>query len=140
VRQTSHGERIAAAQMIEVRDEAAMDSALRTLVPLSILLPLLVWLIIRIVRKEFAPIRVLAEKLDEQPAEQPATLSDARLPDEIAPFVRAINRLLQRITRLMGEQRRFIAEAAHELRSPLTALSLQAQNLASGNRTRPTPH
>lgn len=129
VRQTSNGARIAVAQATAMRDEAATDSALRTLVPLAILLPLLVWLIARIIRREFAPVRLLAQKLDEQPAERPATLPDASLPDEIAPFVRAINRLLGRVTRLMGEQRRFIAEAAHELRSPLTALSLQAQNL-----------
>lgn len=124
-----HGERIAVAQATAVRDEAAADSALRTLVPIGILLPMLVWLIARIVRKEFAPVRLLAQRLDDQPPERPATLSESGLPDEIASFVRAINRLLQRVTRLMGEQRRFIAEAAHELRSPLTALSLQAQNL-----------
>jgi two-component system OmpR family sensor kinase len=129
VRQTNDGERIAVAQMTEVRDEAASDSALRTLVPLGMLLPLLIWLITRIVRNEFAQVRLLAQKLDEHPPERPTTLPDAGLPDEITPFVRSINGLLQRIVRLMGEQRRFIAEAAHELRSPLTALSLQAQNL-----------
>jgi two-component system OmpR family sensor kinase len=47
------------------------------------------------------------------------------------PFVHAINRLLERVNHLMAQQRRFIADAAHELRSPLTALSLQAQNLKS---------
>jgi two-component system OmpR family sensor kinase len=129
VRQMKSGERIAVAQATEVRDEAASDSALRTLVPLAVLLPLLVWLIARIVRKEFAPLRLLAQRLDEQPPERRTSLPDAGLPDEIAPFVRSINRLLQRISRLMGERQRFIAEAAHELRSPLTALSLQAQNL-----------
>jgi two-component system OmpR family sensor kinase len=44
--------------------------------------------------------------------------------------VHAINRLLERVNHLLGQQRRFIADAAHELRSPLTALSVQAQNLA----------
>jgi two-component system OmpR family sensor kinase len=129
VRETLPGKRLAVAQATDMRDEAAMDSALRTLVPLAILLPLLVWLIARIVRKEFAPLRLLAQKLDEQPPEHPKLLPDAGLLDEIAPFVRAINRLLERVTRLMGEQRRFVADAAHELRTPLTALSLQAQNL-----------
>jgi two-component system, OmpR family, sensor kinase len=129
VRQTKPGERIAVAQMTEVRDEAASDSAEYALVPLGVLLPLLVFLIHRIVHHEFAPVRLLAQKLDEQPPNRPTSLPDAGLPDEIAPFVRSINGLLQRITKLMGEQRRFIADAAHELRSPLTALSLQAQNL-----------
>jgi two-component system, OmpR family, sensor kinase len=129
VRQTKPGERIAVAQMTAVRDEAASDSAEYTLVPLGVLLPLLVFLIHRIVRHEFAPVRLLAQKLDEQPPNRPTSLPDAGLPDEIAPFVRSINGLMQRITKLIGEQRRFIADAAHELRSPLTALSLQAQNL-----------
>jgi two-component system OmpR family sensor kinase len=53
----------------------------------------------------------------------------AELPEEIVPFANAINRLLERVGRLMEAQRRFVADAAHELRSPLTALSLQAQNL-----------
>ena len=129
VRQTRTGTRIAVAQETQVRDEMAIFSALRTLAPLLLLLPLLVWLAARIVRTELAPVRRLAHTLDQQPAGRPQPLPEGDVPDEIAPFVRAINRLLGRITELMGEQRRFIADAAHELRSPLTALSLQAQNL-----------
>lgn len=143
-RQTKSGARVVAAQATEGRDEIAIDSALRTLAPLVLLLPLLVWLTVRIVRTEFAPVRRLVQTLDEQSVERPAALPDAGLPEEIAPFVRAINRLLERVNRLMGEQRRFIADAAHELRSPLTALSLQAQNLekadtAEAMRVRVTP-
>ena len=128
VRQTKSGQGIAVAQETEVRNEMAENSALRTLVPL-LLLPLLIWLAVRLVRTELAPVRTLAQTLDEQPAGRPRPLPDGDVPDEIAPFVRAINRLLARVNELMGEQRRFIADAAHELRSPLTALSLQAQNL-----------
>lgn len=129
MRPAMRGERVAVAQATEVRDDMAIDSALRTLAPLFALLPLLVWLTVRIVRKELAPVRRLAQSLDAQPAQRPAALPDMDLPDEIAPFVRAINRLLARVGRLLGEQRRFVADAAHELRSPLTALSVQAQNL-----------
>ena len=129
VRQTRAGTRIAVAQETQVRDEMAIFSSLRTLAPLLLLLPLLVWLTVRIVRTELAPVKSLAQNLDEQPARRPQQLPDGDVPDEIAPFVRAINRLLARITELMSEQRRFIADAAHGLRSPLTALSLQAQNL-----------
>ncbi len=129
VRQTRAGTRIAVAQETQVRDEMAIYSALRTLAPLLLLLPLLVWLTALIVRTELAPVKSLAHTLDQQPAGRPQPLPDGDVPDEIAPFVRAINRLLARITELMSEQRRFIADAAHELRSPLTALSLQAQNL-----------
>jgi len=116
-------------QPTEVRDEIAINSALRTLIPLLLLLPILAWLILRIVRSELAPITQLSSSLDEQPADRPQPIADDGLPDEITPFVHAINRLLDRVNLLMGQQRRFIADAAHELRSPLTALSVQAENL-----------
>lgn len=116
-------------QPTEARDELAINSALRTLIPLLLLLPLLVWLIVRIVRSQLAPISKLSTSLDEQSVRHLGPLQSNGLPQEITPFVYAINRLLERVNHLMGQQRRFIADAAHELRSPLTALSIQAQNL-----------
>lgn len=133
VRQTDQGSLIATAQTTEARNEIIFDSAFRTFVPLIILLPLLVWLAVRIVQKEFAPVYRLVLALDSKQADYPLALPDADLPDEIAPFVRAINRQMERIKQLLEQHRRFIADAAHELRTPLTALSLQAQNLEHAN-------
>lgn len=116
-------------QPTEARDELAINSALRTLIPLLLLLPLLIWLIVRIVHSQLAPISNLSTSLDEQSVHHLGPLQSKDLPQEIIPFVYAINRLLERVNHLMGQQRRFIADAAHELRSPLTALSIQAQNL-----------
>ena len=116
-------------QPTETRDEIAMNSALRTFAPLLFLLPVMAWLIMRIVRHELLPIKKLAGYVDAQPADQPKPLPDDGVPNEIIPFVHAINRLLARVSILMAQQRRFVADAAHELRSPLTALSLQVQNL-----------
>ncbi len=129
IRDTPSPERTVVAQPIDVRDEIAINSALRTLIPLLLLVPVLALLIVRIVRSELAPITQLSKSLDEQPADRPQPIADDGLPDEITPFIHAINRLLERVNHLMGQQRRFIADAAHELRSPLTALSVQAQNL-----------
>jgi signal transduction histidine kinase len=129
VRAIKSGERIAVAQEIQVRAEAARDSALRTLLPLIALIPLLVFLSRRLVGASLAPIRALAQVADAQPEDRPSALPIAQVPAEIAPFLQSINRLLERINRLMGQQRCFIADAAHELRTPLTALSVQAQNL-----------
>jgi two-component system OmpR family sensor kinase len=131
VSEGKNGFRTVVSQPTDVRDEIAINSALRTLIPLLLLLPILVWLIVYIVRSELAPIKRLSRSLDEQPAERPRPIADADLPREITPFVHAINRLLERVNQLMLQQRRFVADAAHELRSPLTALSLQAQNLKS---------
>jgi len=130
VRGTGTGSRLVVSQSTDSRNEIALNSALRTLIPLLLLLPLLIGLIAFIVRGEFASIQRLAEALDRQAAEHPTPLPRHDLPDEIAPFVDAINRLLARVDTMIAEQRRFVADAAHELRTPLTALSLQAQNLA----------
>ncbi len=129
VRDDQSGTRTVVFQPTDARDEIAINSALHTLIPLLLLLPVLAWLIMRIVRNELAPITLLSKSLDEQSADRLHPLPDDEVPQEIAPFIHAINRLLQRINHLMAQQRRFIADAAHELRSPLTALSLQAQNL-----------
>ncbi len=129
IRDAAQGERIVVAQPTDTRDELAGNSALRSIVPLILLLPLAAWLIIRSVRRVLAPVARLATTLDAQRPDQLEPLADQDTPTEIAPFVHAINRLLQRVNVLTHQQRRFIADAAHELRSPLTALSLQAQNL-----------
>ena len=76
------------------------------------------------------PMRQLSETLEHRPSSDLTPLPEARLPREVYGFVTAINRLLGRINEHMQQQQRFIADAAHELRSPLTALSLQAERLA----------
>ena len=129
IQDTPAAGRIVVAQTTDARDEIAIDSALRTLIPLLLVLPLLAWLLAGVVRRELAPVTRLSRSLDEQSADRLDPIAEDELPDEIAPFVFAINRLLQRVNLLIGQQRRFIADAAHELRSPLTAISLQAQNL-----------
>jgi two-component system OmpR family sensor kinase len=129
VRSLKSGARIAVAQATQVRSEAARDSAQRTLLPLLVLIPLLSFFSGRLVRASLAPVRALARVADAQSEDRPAALPIALVPEEVTPFVQSINRLLERINRMLDQQRRFIADAAHELRSPLTALSLQAQNL-----------
>lgn len=129
VHEVRSGESIVVAQPTDARDEIAINSALRTLIPMLLLFPLMIWLIVRIVRREFTPVAQLSRSLDAQAADRASPIDDAGLPSEITPFVQAINRLLGRVNQLLNQQRRFIADAAHELRSPLTALSVQAQNL-----------
>ena len=129
MRELPGGDRIVVAQATDLRDEIALDSALFALVPLLLVLPILILLTTGIIRGELARVRQLADTLDRQSPERPQPLSETKVPDEVGAFVHAINRLFARINHLMGEQRRFIADAAHELRSPLTALSIQAENL-----------
>jgi two-component system OmpR family sensor kinase len=129
VRDNPTGERIMIAQSTQLRDDIAFDSALPALVPLFLILPLMVLLTVHIVRSELARVRKLAEAVDRNPPDRLEALPSAEVPAELGLFVSAINRLMTRINRLLEQQRRFIADAAHELRSPLTALALQAKNV-----------
>jgi two-component system OmpR family sensor kinase len=133
VETTSTGERIAVAQESEFRDQIARDSALRAVTPFLILVPVLLWIVADLVRKMFEPIVALSRDVDRRSEQELHPIEDGRVPVEIRPFVVAINRLLGRVSRSMQAQRRFVADAAHELRSPLTALSLQAERLADAD-------
>ncbi|WP_103035446.1 ATP-binding protein [Castellaniella caeni] len=124
------GERLAIAQETSFRDKIARESALRTLMPFLVLIPILLVMITRLVRTTFQPIAALSHEIDQRPVEDLHPISGTPLPAEVSPFVTAINRLLGRVERARETQQRFVADAAHELRSPMTALSLQAERLA----------
>lgn len=135
------GEEVAVAQTTSARNEAALGNALRTLLPLVVLVPILLIVVARLVHQIFRPITRLADDIDSRAAGDLTPVSDAGVPLEIRPFARAINGLLERVSEALHKQRRFIADAAHELRSPLTALSLQTERLeqsemSTGARTR----
>lgn len=131
VRTTLRGERIAVAQETDARDQDARESALRSLVPFLVLVPVLLLVVVDLVRKLFRPIAQLAAELDGRDEQALHPINERHVPSEVRPFVVAINALLGRVSLAMDSQGRFVADAAHELRSPLTALSLQAQRLAN---------
>ena len=137
VKTTSSGDRIAVAQETGVRDEIARDSALRTLMPFLILVPVLLLIVADLVRKLFRPIASLSAEIDQRAEQELHPVEENPLPVEVRPFAVAINRLLARVDLSMETQRRFVADAAHELRSPLTALLLQAERLAEADMSIP---
>ena len=130
VRPLDTGARIAVGQQTSVRNEIARNSAMRTLLPFVVLIPILLLLVSELIRQMFKPVKQLALDLDQRDQQDLRDVADDHVPSEIRPFVIAINRLLSRVAQSMAVQRRFLADAAHELRSPLTALSLQAERLA----------
>ncbi|MBR7780286.1 ATP-binding protein [Undibacterium rugosum] len=129
VKTTASAERIAVAQESGFRNEIARDGALRTVMPFLILVPVLLLIVADLVRKMFQPIAALSEEIDQRAEQELHPVEDRHLPVEVRPFAVAINRLLARVGQSMESQRRFVADAAHELRSPMTALSLQAERL-----------
>ncbi|SDX76852.1 two-component system, OmpR family, sensor kinase [Collimonas sp. OK242] len=131
VQSTVSGQRLAVGQQTEVRDEIARDSGLRTVMPFMVLIPILIALVSIMVRGMLRPIARLSQEVDRRDDQDMRPLDEQQVADEIRPLIGSINRLLRRVADNMDAQRRFLADAAHELRSPLTALSLQAENLAA---------
>lgn len=128
---TDSGMRLAVAQQTSIRDALARARAVRTLLPYLLLVVVLLSLVAFLVRKMFKPLKTLAAGLGRRTEHDLGRLDDVELPSEVKPFVLEINSLLLRVGRSMALQRRFVADAAHELRSPLTAMSLQAEWLAA---------
>ncbi|MEB0045529.1 MULTISPECIES: ATP-binding protein [unclassified Pseudomonas] len=137
VKTTANGKRIVIAQETGARDKEARESAWRSLLPFLILFPVLLLVVGDLVRKLFRPIATLSAEIDQRAEQALHPIDENHLPAEVRPFVVAINRLLTRVGQSMDTQRRFVADAAHELRSPLTALSLQAERLAAADMSPP---
>jgi len=115
------------AQPQSARRTLAAHMALRTVAPLLLLLPLLAWLIWLAVGRGLRPLREIATEVRARDANTLAPLAVRDMPDEIAPLSAALNQLLARLAHAIDTQRAFVADAAHALRTPLTALQLQAQ-------------
>ncbi len=117
------------AQPVHVREALARAAAERVVIPLILLLPIMIGAVAWIVRRGLLPLRFVAAEVQRRDARTLAPLGTASLPREIEPLVSELNRLLERLQRAFAAQRAFISDAAHELRSPLTALRLQLQLL-----------
>lgn len=115
------------AQPLSARRTLAAHMALRTVAPLLLLLPLLGWLVWLAVGRGLRPLREIASEVRARDANTLAPLAVRDMPDEIAPLSHALNQLLARLAHAIDTQRAFVADAAHALRTPLTALQLQAQ-------------
>lgn len=128
IRQTPQG-KIAVLQETEYRDDLAATAAYQSVLPLLIALPLMILLTVWITYRAMRPVKTLSASLGKRRSDDLSPLDGEGVPSEIQGFVTAINQLLQRTGENIRRQQRFIADAAHELRSPLTALSLQAERL-----------
>lgn len=129
VRTISENEKVAVIQNTDERNETALEGAFLILIPILLLVPILIFVVIVGVRRILKPLEDVATDLEKRKDLELHLISYVNIPSEIQPFVIAINRLFSRIKISMDKQNRFVADAAHELRSPLTALSLQAERL-----------
>jgi two-component system, OmpR family, sensor kinase len=121
---------IQVAQDMEVRRAMARRLALRTAVPVAALVPLLMAAAWWVVGSTLLPLRRLCDQLAQRRADDLAPVGEGPLPDEVRPLVHELNQLFERLRHAFEAQKSFVADAAHELRSPLAALKLQLQGLA----------
>ena len=117
------------AQDLGARTARARALALRAVLPFALLTPLLMLEVWWIISRSLAPIERARRQVADRAADDFSPLADSGLPDEVRPLVEELNLLFGRVRAAFDAQKNFVADAAHELRSPLTALKLQAQAL-----------
>ena len=120
---------IQVAQDMRVRQLLAREAAWRSLLPVVLLLPLLALAVWWVIHQSLAPVQRVRHELAARKPQDLAPVSMDGLPDEIRPLLQELNSLLQRVQQAFEAQQNFVADAAHELRSPLAALQLQLQAL-----------
>jgi two-component system OmpR family sensor kinase len=125
------------AQPVSVREALALRLALHTLWPLGVFVPVTIALVLLVVARGLGPIGALSRLLATRSFDslEPLRLG-GKVPVEVRPLVEALNDLLARLSFASQAQRTFIADAAHELRSPLAALKLQLQAAAKGGTSK----
>lgn len=118
---------IAVGQEIEYRREAVQAIVLAQFWPWLSVLPLLVIAMWWMISRELAPLRVVAAELANRSADKDTPIAPERVPQEVRPLIHALNALFVRGAQMITHSRRFTADAAHELRSPLAGLRVQAE-------------
>ena len=114
------------AETTRKRQGLAQAILLATLAPQLLLIVVAAAAVRRAVRRGLAPLDTLTARLDASRPEQLTSVPDDDVPPEIRPLTRALRNLLTRLNDALLAQRRFISDAAHQLRTPLTGIKLQA--------------
>jgi two-component system OmpR family sensor kinase len=112
-----------------VRRTLALKAALPAIITTLLLIPMS-WLLVRwLVSRILSPVDQLADQLLARQSDSTQQLTAPDVPREIEPLVGAMNEALARVQETLAAQRRFVSNAAHQLRTPLTALRIQVRNL-----------
>lgn len=120
---------IQVSQQLKVRRHLAQELALSMLIPYVLLVPFLVLGLGVLIRRLFRPVDALQSTIASRNHGDLTQIDTRNLPLEIQPVIDELNQLFERIEQAQQQQQQFIADAAHELRSPITALNLQLKVL-----------
>ncbi len=121
------GFQIKMGESLAIRQELSDEIALRMVVPMLIALPLLALLIYLGIGRALQPLQRLASTVSKRDPGHLEALNIHDTPIEIEPLVTSLNQLFERVAQSIESERSFTADAAHELRTPLAALKIQAQ-------------
>jgi two-component system sensor histidine kinase QseC len=123
----SSGMQVQVSEQMEIRKETVRYILINSLWPMLLSLPVMGLIIWGSVGNSLRPLRRIAETVEQRDPGSLQPISTSDVPQEVVPMVDALNGLFQRVYRTLENERRFTANAAHELRTPLAALKTQAQ-------------
>ncbi len=121
------------AALVQVGETLGKRSRLATeiikgvILPQFVILPLAVLLVWLALARGIAPLNQLQQRIRSRESSDLSPIDERDAPEEVAPLVRAINDLLERLDRSIGAQKHFLADAAHQLKTPLAGLRTQAE-------------
>lgn len=119
---------ICVGERYDVRDELIVGVTLNALYPLSLALPVLGLLVWVGIGRGLSPLsRIAAAVSERSPDNLEPVARSATVPREVQPLIAALDGLFARLQSAFERERRFTADAAHELRTPLASLKIQAQ-------------
>lgn len=109
------------------RSQLANEIIKGVILPQFAILPIAVLLVWLALARGIAPLGELQKRIRERAADDLSPIDETDAPEEVSPLVRAINDLLDRLDRSLATQKRFLADAAHQLKTPLAGLRTQAE-------------
>lgn len=118
---------VVVAELSSARNDILLAGLYSAIGPVLVALPVLALLIGWIVFKALAPLRQLSQSVSQRHPHALSALPLQGVSAEVQPLVLALNRLFERMTQQIEGERRFTADAAHELRTPIAAIRMQAQ-------------
>lgn len=115
------------AETIEKRNQLANKIVASVILPQFIIIPLAVVLVWFGLSRGLRPLNRLRRTIETRDPDDLSPIATRRVPEELEPLVEAFNEMLERMKRNVEAQQRFVADAAHQMRTPLTGLKTQAQ-------------